>query len=174
MKEGGHVALYIANFRSLASRIGDWGERALIHHFRKGLTSWILDQLASHPSNIDSLQELMDVSLELVTRYHERQKEKKHHQEKKPEASKSNSSRHQDSSSSSHKKKNFYSQKQDKPNSSLLNKVFKLKGSEKKEESRRACVLIVLGSIVLSLVSKGLKTSLPHCQAVFPAREKPE
>ncbi|MBW0567497.1 hypothetical protein O181_107212 [Austropuccinia psidii MF-1] len=50
MKEGGHVSLYIANFRSLVSRIGDWGERALIHHFRKGLPSRILDQLASHPS----------------------------------------------------------------------------------------------------------------------------
>ncbi|MBW0591193.1 hypothetical protein O181_130908, partial [Austropuccinia psidii MF-1] len=52
MKEGGHVALYITYFRSLVARIGDWGERALIHHFRKGL--------ASHPSNIDSLQDLMD------------------------------------------------------------------------------------------------------------------
>ncbi|MBW0470050.1 hypothetical protein O181_009765 [Austropuccinia psidii MF-1] len=86
MKEGGHVSLYIADFRSLVSRIGDWGERALIHHFRKGFPSRILDQLASHPSRIDSLQDLMDVTLELDTRYHERQKEKK------PEALKSNSS----------------------------------------------------------------------------------
>ncbi|MBW0577865.1 hypothetical protein O181_117580 [Austropuccinia psidii MF-1] len=125
MKEGGNVALYIAHFRSLVSRIGYWGERALIHHFRKGLASRILDQLASHPSNIDSLQDLMDISLELDTRYHERQKEKK------PEASKSNSSHHKNSSSSSHKKKNFHSQKWDKPHSSLLNKDFKLKGSEK-------------------------------------------
>ncbi|MBW0537515.1 hypothetical protein O181_077230 [Austropuccinia psidii MF-1] len=75
MKEGGHVALYIADFRSLGSTIEDWGERALIHNFRKGLASRILDQLASHPSNIDSVQELMDVSLELDIRYHERQKE---------------------------------------------------------------------------------------------------
>ncbi|MBW0548557.1 hypothetical protein O181_088272 [Austropuccinia psidii MF-1] len=37
MKEGGHVGLYIADFRSLVSIIEDWGERALIHHFRKGL-----------------------------------------------------------------------------------------------------------------------------------------
>ncbi|MBW0590468.1 hypothetical protein O181_130183 [Austropuccinia psidii MF-1] len=86
MKESGHVSLYMANFRSLVSRIGDWGERALIHHFRKGLPSRILDQLASHPSIIDSLQELMDVTLGVDTRYHGRQKEKK------PEASKSNSS----------------------------------------------------------------------------------
>ncbi|MBW0479160.1 hypothetical protein O181_018875 [Austropuccinia psidii MF-1] len=131
IKEGANFALYIANFMSLVSRIGDWGERAILNHFRKGLAFRILDQLASHPSNIDSLQDLMDVSLELDTRYHERQKENNHHQEKKPEASKSNSSHHKNSSSSSNKKNNFHSQIQDKPHSSLLNKDFKLKGSEK-------------------------------------------
>ncbi|MBW0556626.1 hypothetical protein O181_096341 [Austropuccinia psidii MF-1] len=68
MKEGGHVSLYIAYFRSLVSRIGDWGGRALIHHFRKGLPSRILDKLASHPSRIDSAQDLMDITLELDTR----------------------------------------------------------------------------------------------------------
>ncbi|MBW0545724.1 hypothetical protein O181_085439 [Austropuccinia psidii MF-1] len=73
----------------------------------------------------------MDVSLELDTRYNERQKEKNHHKEKKLKASKSNSSHYQNSSSSSHKKKNFHSQKRDKPHSPLLNKDFKLKGSEK-------------------------------------------
>ncbi|MBW0548735.1 hypothetical protein O181_088450 [Austropuccinia psidii MF-1] len=92
MKEGGHVSSYIADFRSLVSRTGDWGERALIYDFRRGLASRILDQLASHPSSIDSLQDLMDITLELDTRYHERQKEKNNHQEKKPKASKSNSS----------------------------------------------------------------------------------
>ncbi|MBW0505230.1 hypothetical protein O181_044945 [Austropuccinia psidii MF-1] len=79
MKEGGHVSLNIANFRSLVSRIEDLGERALIHHFRKGLPSRILDQLASNPSRVDSLQDFMGVTLELDTRYHERQKEKIHH-----------------------------------------------------------------------------------------------
>ncbi|MBW0531655.1 hypothetical protein O181_071370 [Austropuccinia psidii MF-1] len=49
MKEGGNVLLYIADFRSLVSGIGDWGESTLIHHFRKGLVTRILDQLASHP-----------------------------------------------------------------------------------------------------------------------------
>ncbi|MBW0570614.1 hypothetical protein O181_110329 [Austropuccinia psidii MF-1] len=68
MKESGQASLYIANFRSLVSRIGYWGEKALIHHFRKGLPSRILDQVASHPSRIDSLQDLMDISLELDTR----------------------------------------------------------------------------------------------------------
>ncbi|MBW0478530.1 hypothetical protein O181_018245, partial [Austropuccinia psidii MF-1] len=46
MKEGGHFSLYIANCRSLVSNIGDWGERALIHHFWKGFPSRILHQLA--------------------------------------------------------------------------------------------------------------------------------
>ncbi|MBW0517080.1 hypothetical protein O181_056795 [Austropuccinia psidii MF-1] len=130
MKEGGHVSLYIANFRSLASIVGDWCEGALIHHFRKGLPSRILDQLASQPSRIDSLQDLVDITLELDTRYNERQNEKSHHQEKKPETSKSNSSHPQTSSSSSQKKKKNF-QKRDKPHSSLLNQYFKLMNSEK-------------------------------------------
>ncbi|MBW0574107.1 hypothetical protein O181_113822 [Austropuccinia psidii MF-1] len=130
MKEGGHVSLYISNFRILVSRIGDWGERALIHHFRKGLPSRSLDKLASHPSRIDSLQDLMDITLELDTRYHERQNEKSHYQENKPEASKSNSSDPQSSSSSRQKKKKKF-QKRNKPHSSLLNKDFKLMNSEK-------------------------------------------
>ncbi|MBW0526567.1 hypothetical protein O181_066282 [Austropuccinia psidii MF-1] len=103
MKEGGNVSLYISDFRILVSRIGDWGERALIHHFRKGLASRIFDQLASHPSRIDSLQDLMDITLKLDTRYHERQNQNINNQEKKPEASKSNYS-HSENLSSSRKK----------------------------------------------------------------------
>ncbi|MBW0491986.1 hypothetical protein O181_031701 [Austropuccinia psidii MF-1] len=129
MKEGGHVSPYIAHFRNLDSRIGDRGERALIHHFRKGLPSWILDQLASHPSRIDFLQDLMDVTLDLDTRYHKRQKEKNHYHEKKPEAPRSSTSHPQNSSSSSHKKKKDF-QKRDKPHSSLLNKDFQLMNYE--------------------------------------------
>ncbi|MBW0484392.1 hypothetical protein O181_024107 [Austropuccinia psidii MF-1] len=68
MKEGGHVPLYIADFRSLVSGIGGWGERPLIYHFRRGLASRILAQLPSNPSNIDSRQDLMDITLELDTR----------------------------------------------------------------------------------------------------------
>ncbi|MBW0508306.1 hypothetical protein O181_048021 [Austropuccinia psidii MF-1] len=93
----------MSDFRSLVSRIGDWGERALIHHFRKGLPSRILDHLDSHPSRVDSLQDLMDITLDLDTRYHEWQKEKNHYQEKKPEPPQSISSHPQNSSSSSHK-----------------------------------------------------------------------
>ncbi|MBW0490617.1 hypothetical protein O181_030332 [Austropuccinia psidii MF-1] len=49
------------------SRIGDWGERAYIHVYRRGLASRLLEQLASHPGNFDSLQELMDITFELDT-----------------------------------------------------------------------------------------------------------
>ncbi|MBW0495287.1 hypothetical protein O181_035002 [Austropuccinia psidii MF-1] len=70
------------------------------------------------------LQELMDITLEFDTRYHEGQKEKK------PEASKSNSSQSQSSSNSNQKKKKNF-QKRNKPHSSLLNKDVKLMNSEK-------------------------------------------
>ncbi|MBW0592245.1 hypothetical protein O181_131960 [Austropuccinia psidii MF-1] len=172
MKEGGHVAFYIANFRSLVSRIRDWGEMALIHHFRKGLTSRILDQLASHPSNIDSLQDLMDVRLELDTRYHERQKEKNNHQEKKPEASKSNSSHHQNSSSSSHKKKNFHYQKRDKPHSSLLNKDFKLKGSEKERRIKEGLCTYCGGKHSLESCVKRPQNKITQPSGSFPSQGK--
>ncbi|MBW0500695.1 hypothetical protein O181_040410 [Austropuccinia psidii MF-1] len=130
MKEGRHVSSYLAYFRSLVSRIGGWGERALIHHFRRGLPSRILDKLALLPSITDSLRALIYITLELNTRYHERQKEKGHIKENKPEASKSSSSHPQNSSSSNQKKKNNL-QKKDKPHPSLLNKDFNLMGSEK-------------------------------------------
>ncbi|MBW0578569.1 hypothetical protein O181_118284, partial [Austropuccinia psidii MF-1] len=60
----------------------------------------MLDQLASHSLRIASLQDLMDITLELDTRYHERKNEKSHYQDKKPEDSKSNSSHPQNFSSS--------------------------------------------------------------------------
>ncbi|MBW0463096.1 hypothetical protein O181_002811 [Austropuccinia psidii MF-1] len=98
----------------------------------------------------------MDITLEIETSYHERENEKSHHQEKKPEASKSNYCHPQNSSSASQKKKKNF-QKRDKCHSSLLNKDFKLMNSEKKEESSRVYVPIMVGRIVLSPVSKGLK-----------------
>ncbi|MBW0574835.1 hypothetical protein O181_114550 [Austropuccinia psidii MF-1] len=112
MKESGHVSL-----RALASRL--------------------LDQLASHPGMFDTLQELMDVTLELDTRYHERQKEKGDNQEKKLPVNGSNPSRPPQNSFTKrpHQKKNrnakqFQSSKE-KPHASLLNKDNKLIGSEK-------------------------------------------
>ncbi|MBW0556624.1 hypothetical protein O181_096339 [Austropuccinia psidii MF-1] len=171
MKEGGHVSLYIADFKSLVSRIGDWGERALIHHFRKGLSSRIVDQLASHPSNIDSLQDLMDITLELDTGYHERQKERNHHQEKKPEASKSSLSHQQNSSSSSHKK-NFHAQKRHKPHSSLLNKDFKLKGSEKERRIKEGFCTYCGGKHSLYSCFKRPQNKLTQLSGQFPSQGK--
>ncbi|MBW0592666.1 hypothetical protein O181_132381 [Austropuccinia psidii MF-1] len=165
MKEGGHVSLYIADFRSLLSRIGDWGERALIYHFRRVLASRILDQLASHPSSIDSLQDLMDITLELDSRYHERQKEKNHHQEKKPEASKSNSS------SSSHKKKKN-SQKRDKPHSSLLRKDFKLMNSEKERRIKEGLCTYCGGNNSLESCFKRPQNKLTQPSGIFPSLGK--
>ncbi|MBW0462943.1 hypothetical protein O181_002658 [Austropuccinia psidii MF-1] len=108
-----------------------------INVYRRGLASRLLDKLASHPCNFDTLQALMDITLELDKRYHERQKEKGSHQEKKPPDTGSNSSRPpQDSSFKKphHKKrkkgKNFQVSR-DRPHASLLNKDNKLIVSEK-------------------------------------------
>ncbi|MBW0560523.1 hypothetical protein O181_100238 [Austropuccinia psidii MF-1] len=137
MKESCHVSLYISDFRSLISRIGDWGERAYIHVYRRGLESRRLKQLASYPGNFNIIQELIDITLELETRYHDRQKEKGSHQEKKPPVTGSNSSRPPQESSSkrSHHKKNKkgkrFQASKDKLHSALLNNDNKLIGSEK-------------------------------------------
>ncbi|MBW0521197.1 hypothetical protein O181_060912 [Austropuccinia psidii MF-1] len=171
MKEGGHVSLYIANFRSLVSRIGDWGERDLIHHFRKGLPSRILEQLASHPSRIDSLQDLRDVTLELDTTYHERQKENNHNQEKKTEAPRSSTSHLQNSSSSSRKKKKNF-QKRDKPHSSLLNKDFKLMNSEKERIIKEGLCTYCGGKHSLESCFKRPQNKLTQPLANFPSQGK--
>ncbi|MBW0575086.1 hypothetical protein O181_114801 [Austropuccinia psidii MF-1] len=169
MKEGGHASLKITYFRSSVSRIGDWSERALIHHLRKGLPTGILDQLASHTSKIESLQDLMNITLELDTRYHERQNEKSHHQEKKPEASKSNSSHPQNSSSSS-QKKNF--QKRDKPHSSLLNKDFKLMNSEKERRIKEGLCTYCGGKHSLESCFKRPQNKLTQLSGKFPSQGK--
>ncbi|MBW0475120.1 hypothetical protein O181_014835 [Austropuccinia psidii MF-1] len=170
MKEGGNVTLYISDFRNLVSRIGDWGERVLIHHFRKGFPFRILDQLASHHSRIDSLKDLMDVTLELDTRYHERQKEKSYHLEKNPEASKSNSSHPKTSSSSSQKKKNF--KKRDKPHSSLLNKYFKLMNYEKERRIKEGLCTYFGGKHSLESCLKRPQNKLTQLSGQFTIQGK--
>ncbi|MBW0586317.1 hypothetical protein O181_126032 [Austropuccinia psidii MF-1] len=171
MKEGGHASLYIANFRSLVSRIGDWVERALINHFRKGLPSSMLDQLASHPSRIDSLQNSMDITLELDTRYHARQTENNHYQEKKPEAPKSSTPHPQNSSSSSHKKKKNF-QARDKPHSSLLNKDFKLMNSEKERRIKESLCTYCGGKNSFQSCSKRPQKKLTQPSGQFPSQGK--
>ncbi|MBW0551435.1 hypothetical protein O181_091150 [Austropuccinia psidii MF-1] len=66
IKESGQISLYIADFRILMSIIGGWGERAYIHVYRRGLASRFLDQLAFHPGNFDSLQELMGIIIRIL------------------------------------------------------------------------------------------------------------
>ncbi|MBW0497726.1 hypothetical protein O181_037441 [Austropuccinia psidii MF-1] len=138
MKEIGRVSLYIADFRILMSAIRDWGERAYIHVFRRGFESRLLDKLAPYPGKFDTPQELMEITLGLDTRYHERQKEKGSHQGKKPPVTGCNRSRPPQHSSSkrphhknNNKGKKFQASK-DKPHYYLLNKDNKLIGSEKR------------------------------------------
>ncbi|MBW0477464.1 hypothetical protein O181_017179 [Austropuccinia psidii MF-1] len=108
-----------------------------MHNYRRGLELRLLDQLASYPGSFYTLQELMDITLELDTRYHERQKEKGSHQEKKPAVTGSNFSRPPKDSASKrpHHKKNKkgkqFQVSNDKPHSTLLNKDNKLICSEK-------------------------------------------
>ncbi|MBW0554713.1 hypothetical protein O181_094428 [Austropuccinia psidii MF-1] len=88
--------------------------------------------MASYPGSFNTIQELMEITLELDTRYHERQKEKGSNQAKKPPVTASNFSRPpQDSYSKRphHKKKNKgkkFKVLKDKPHSTLLNKEKKL------------------------------------------------
>ncbi|MBW0567598.1 hypothetical protein O181_107313 [Austropuccinia psidii MF-1] len=145
------------------SRIGDLGEVALIYHFRRGL--------ASHPSSIDSLQDLMYITLELDTRYHERQKEKNNHQEKKPEASKSNFSHPQSSSSSSQKKKKNF-QKRDKPHSSFLNKDFNLMNSEKERRIKEGLCTYCGGKNSIVSFFKRPQNKLTQSSGNFPSQGK--
>ncbi|MBW0473286.1 hypothetical protein O181_013001 [Austropuccinia psidii MF-1] len=137
MKESLHVSLNISQLRSLISRTGDWGERAYIHVYRRGLESRLLDQLASHLGNFDTIQEIMDITLELDTIYHERPKEKGGNQEKKPPVTGSNLSKPPQGSYSkrshhmNNKKSNQSQVSKYKPHAALLNKDNKLIGYEK-------------------------------------------
>ncbi|MBW0508062.1 hypothetical protein O181_047777 [Austropuccinia psidii MF-1] len=128
----------------------------------------ILDQLASNPSNIDSLQDLMDITLEIDTRYHERQNEKNNHEEKKPEASKSHSSHPQSSSSSSQKKKKNF-QKRDKTHSSLLDKDFKLMNSEKERIMKEGLCTYCGGKHSLESCFKRPPNKLTQPSGNFPS-----
>ncbi|MBW0479810.1 hypothetical protein O181_019525 [Austropuccinia psidii MF-1] len=116
------------------------------------------------------IQDLMDVTLELDTRYHERQKEKSHHQEKKPEAAKSNSSHPQNPSSSSQKKNNFH--KREKPHSSLLNKDFKLMNSEKERIIKEELCTYFGGKHSLESCFKRPQKNVTQPAGKFPSQGK--
>ncbi|MBW0554617.1 hypothetical protein O181_094332 [Austropuccinia psidii MF-1] len=86
----------------------------------------------------------MDITLELDTRYHERQKEKGSHKQKKPPISGSNSSKPPQSSSSKkpyhrkNKKGNNFQVSKEKPHATLHTKDNKLIGSEKERRIEEA------------------------------------
>ncbi|MBW0472013.1 hypothetical protein O181_011728 [Austropuccinia psidii MF-1] len=133
------------------SKIVDWGESAYIHFYGRGLSSRLLDQLASHPGNFDSLQELMGITLDLGTRYHERQKERGIHQEEKPPVTGSNSFRPpQDSPSNKprHKKRKKGKNLQvfkDMPHAFLLNKDNNLICSENERSIKESVCTYCVG-----------------------------
>ncbi|MBW0578229.1 hypothetical protein O181_117944 [Austropuccinia psidii MF-1] len=74
IKESGHVSLYMANFKSLMSRIRDLGESSFVHVYRINFESRLLDQISSHPGEFDILQAFMNINLEVDTRYYARKK----------------------------------------------------------------------------------------------------
>ena len=77
MKENGYASTYITEFRALMGRIEGWGECALMFKFRKGLPPRLLDAMSTHFDNVNSLLELINLTLKFDTRYHKQQKEKR-------------------------------------------------------------------------------------------------
>ncbi|MBW0464215.1 hypothetical protein O181_003930 [Austropuccinia psidii MF-1] len=114
----------------------------------------------------------MDVTLELNTRYHERQKEKNNHPEKKTEASRSSSSHNKNSSSSSHKKKNFWVHKRDKPHPSFLNKNHKLMDYEKERRIKEGLCAYCGGNHSLEEYIKRPQNQLTQPSGKFPSQGK--
>ncbi|MBW0537120.1 hypothetical protein O181_076835 [Austropuccinia psidii MF-1] len=120
------------------SRIEVWGEKPHLHAYRRGLTSRLLDQFASHPGKLLSLQKLVETTFELDNRYNERHKEKSSNKEKDSPVTGSNvfTPPHDSSSKKPHHKKNKngknFQVSKDKPHAALLNKDKKFIVSDKK------------------------------------------
>ncbi|MBW0504814.1 hypothetical protein O181_044529 [Austropuccinia psidii MF-1] len=176
MKKGGHVSWCITDSRILISRAGDWGGSAYIHVSRRGLESRLLDQLASYPGAFDTIQELMDITLELDTRYHQRKKEKGGNQEKKPPFTRSNFSRPpQDSSSKRpHPKKNKKGKQsqvsKDKPHAALLNKDNKSIVCEKERRIKEGLCTYCSGKHPIEKFFKRPQNS-PGSSRGFPSKQ---
>ncbi|MBW0518509.1 hypothetical protein O181_058224 [Austropuccinia psidii MF-1] len=180
MKEIGHVSLCIAGFRSLMSRIEDSRERAYIHVYRRGLASRLLDQLASHPGMFDTLQELMDVTLELDTRYHERN-------EKRVEIKRRSLlllgpinlgllRTHLQRGVTKRRIRRASNFNLQRTSPMLLSSIrtTNLLVMKRRGGLKRGCVLIVVESTQLKNASRDLRTSLGHQEASLASREKPE
>ncbi|MBW0503362.1 hypothetical protein O181_043077 [Austropuccinia psidii MF-1] len=142
-----------------------------MHNYVRGLASRLLEQLASHPGSFNTLQELMQITLELNTRYHEGQKENGSNQEKRPPVTGSNFSRAQ------HKKnregKQFQVSK-DKPHSALLNKDNKLIGLEKERRIKEGLCTYCGSKNPIEKFFKRPQNKNGHQEASLASREKPE
>ena len=101
MKDGDHASNYISSFRALQSRLPGWGDRPLMFHFRKGLPTRVLDLLAQNTEVFDTLSELIEATLKIDTRHHERQKEKKRENGSQPTQPKKDTSKTTSSSTPS-------------------------------------------------------------------------
>ncbi|MBW0518970.1 hypothetical protein O181_058685 [Austropuccinia psidii MF-1] len=162
------------------SRIGDWGERAYIHVYKRRLESRLLDQLASHTGDFDTIQELMDITLKLDTRYHEKQKEKDGNQEKRFPATRFNPSRPPQNLSSKrpYQKKNNMGDKfqvsRDKPHSALLNRDKKLIGSEKERRIKEGLCTYCGGKHPIEKCFKRPQNKPGHQKVSLKSREKPK
>ncbi|MBW0522655.1 hypothetical protein O181_062370 [Austropuccinia psidii MF-1] len=122
----------------------------------------------------------MDITLELDTRYHERQKQKGSNHEKKPPVTGSNPSRNPQESSSKrpHHKKNKkgkqFQASKDMPNSALLNREKKLISSEKERRIKEGLCTYCGGKHPIENASRDLRIGWGHQEASLASREKPE
>ncbi|KNZ63479.1 uncharacterized protein VP01_11390g1, partial [Puccinia sorghi] len=71
MKDNSKASTYIAQFRTLQSRV-DWNNAAFAFHFRKGLPSRITNQLALTGQQLKTLQQLINRTIELDNCYHDK------------------------------------------------------------------------------------------------------
>ncbi|MBW0593678.1 hypothetical protein O181_133393 [Austropuccinia psidii MF-1] len=122
----------------------------------------------------------MDITLELDTRYHERQKERGSHQEKKPLMAGSNSSKPPQGQASrrpyqrKNKKGKSFQVSKDKPHASLLNKDNKLIGSEKERRIKEGLCNYCGGKHPFEKCFKRPEKGKGHQKASLASREKPE
>ncbi|KAI9605280.1 hypothetical protein H4Q26_003262 [Puccinia striiformis f. sp. tritici PST-130] len=96
---GDHASNYISSFEPFNLAYQD-GETAH-SHFRKGLPTRVLDLLAQNTEVFDTLSELIEATLKIDTRHHERQKEKKRENGSQPTQPKKDTSKTTSSSTPS-------------------------------------------------------------------------
>ncbi|KAI9627257.1 hypothetical protein KEM48_009882 [Puccinia striiformis f. sp. tritici PST-130] len=125
------------NFRALQSRLPGWGDRPLMFHFQKGLPTRVLDLLAQNTEVFDTLLELIEATLKIDTRHHERQKEKKRENDSQPSQPKKDTSKTASSSTPS-TSRNPSTSKSTSKNPSEITKVLEGGMLMANEKERRA------------------------------------